>query len=158
MKFDAFLATVNAWGHYQKVKFVFICLTYMIPPVMVYAWSFTAATPDFRCRTPNGLDDTYQETANQRFHHLLRPTANECAAHQKLLSLKECQRCYRRVAPSNNSQLQACDGYVFDRSVYKRTLVEEVQRSDGGLDRNEVRSACSGPWFAIEWGIAQPCR
>ncbi|CAF1379636.1 unnamed protein product [Adineta ricciae] len=121
--------TVNAWGHYQKVKFIFICLTYMIPPIMVYTWSFTAATPSFRCHHPNTIDDAYTDRSNEIFRKFYQPTENECAAHQHLLSVKECQRCYRKIKPAKNvsivQDLQSCDGYVFDRSVYKRTLVEE---------------------------------
>ncbi len=129
MKFDTFLTTINGWGHYQKVKFIFICLTYMVPPIMVYAWSFTAATPNFRCHHPSEIDDTYTDTSNELFSKLYQPTKNECALHRKLISLKECQRCYRKLEPDNNSTisyLQTCDNYVFDRSIYKTTLVEEV--------------------------------
>jgi len=129
MKFDTFLATINGWGYYQKVKFIFICFTYMVPPIMVYTWSFTAATPDFRCHHPSEIDDTYSNTSNELFNKLYQPTTTECTLHQKLISVKECQRCYRKSEPSNNSinsHLQTCDNYVFDRSIYKKTLVEEV--------------------------------
>ncbi|UJR16153.1 hypothetical protein I4U23_003064 [Adineta vaga] len=129
MNFDTFLATINGWGHYQRVKFVFICITYMIPPIMVYTWSFTAATPNFRCHHPTKTDDTYNDESNEFFKKFYQPTENECAIHQNLLALKECQRCYRKVKPNNNhsviNDLETCDKYIFDRSVYKRTLVEE---------------------------------
>ena len=130
MKFDTFLSTIDGWGHYQKVKFVFICLTYMVPPIMVYTWSFTAATPDFRCHYPSTRLDTYDDKSNELFNKIYRPTDDECTLHQKLISVKECQRCYRKSKPNNNStmkgQLQTCDNYVFDRSIYQNTLVEEV--------------------------------
>ncbi len=101
MKFDTFLATIDGWGHYQKVKFIFICLTYMVPPIMVYTWSFTAATPDFRCHHPSKIHDTYSNTSNELFNKLYQPTKTECTLHQKLISLKECQRCYQKSEPSN---------------------------------------------------------
>jgi hypothetical protein len=129
MKFDTFLSTIDGWGDYQKVKFIFICLTYMVPPIMVYTWSFTAATPDFRCHHPSELYDTYDDRSNELFNKLYQPTNNECVFHQKLISLKECQRCYRKSKPNNDSiisHIQKCDNYVFDRRVYKKTLVEEV--------------------------------
>jgi len=130
MKFDTFLSTVDGWGHYQKLKFVFICLTYMVPPIMVYTWSFTAAIPDFRCQQPLESLDTYNDKSNELFNKTYRPTEDECTFYQKTISFKECQRCYRKSNLSNNSsrinQLQTCDNYVFDRSIYKNTLVEEV--------------------------------
>jgi hypothetical protein len=129
MKFDSFLATIDGWGHYQKVKFIFICLTYMVPPIMVYTWSFTAATPDFRCHYPSKFDDTYSDTSNELFNKFYQPSKDECEFHYKLISLKECQRCYRKSKPSNNSKisnLQICERYVFDRNFYEKTLVEEV--------------------------------
>lgn len=129
MKFDTFLVTIDGWGHYQKVKFIFICLTYMVPPIMVYTWSFTAAIPNFRCHHPSEVYDTYSDASNELFNKFYQPSENECEFHQKLISLKECQRCYRKSKPSNNSMisnLQTCDSYVFDRSIYKKTLVEEV--------------------------------
>jgi hypothetical protein len=125
MKYDTFLSTIDGWGHYQKVKFIFVCFTYMVPPIMVYTWSFTAATPDFRCHYPSEIRDTSNALLNQ----LYRPTEDECAYHQKSISPKECERCYRKTIPSNNSitsHLQTCDDYIFDRSVYEKTLVEEV--------------------------------
>ena len=130
MKFDAFLETINDWGPYQKIKFIFIFLSYMVPPIMVYTWSFTAATPNFRCHHPSSVLDLYNDTQNELFNSVYQPTADECAYHQNRLSLRECQRCYRRWLESNDnstkSNLQKCDSYVFDRSVYKNTLVEEV--------------------------------
>lgn len=125
MKFDTFLSSINSWGHYQRIKFIFICLTYMVAPIMVYTWSFTAATPDFRCYDPSKTDDTYDEQSNKIFNKFYQPTKDECALHHQLISVKECQRCYRK-SRLDNSSLQACDAYVFDRSIYKTTLVEEV--------------------------------
>ena len=130
MKFDTFLSTINGWGKYQKEKFIFVCVSYMIPPIMVYTWTFTAATPDFRCHHPLELLDTYNDTSNELFNELYRPTTNECRHHKKFLSLKECQRCYRKIQSSNNtaiSKLQQCDKYVFDHRIYISTLVQEVQ-------------------------------
>ena len=131
MKFDAFLALINDWGPYQKVKFVFICLSYMVPPIMVYTWSFTAATPDFRCHYPSLEQDVYNATLNKLFNTAYEPRADECAHYHNRLSLKECQRCYQRTSELRNnstmSNLQKCNGYIFDRSVYRTTLVEEVR-------------------------------
>ncbi|CAF3829066.1 unnamed protein product [Rotaria sordida] len=127
MKFDTFYATVNDWGYYQKIKFFIICLANMVPPLIFYTWSFTAATPDFRCSLPLE-SDAYNSQMNHLYDTTYKPTIDDCATHQKLLSLKECQRCFIRIATHNTtsiSKLHKCHDYVFDRSIYKKTLVEE---------------------------------
>ncbi len=96
---------------------------------MVYTWSFTAATPDFRCRNPSKTEDTYDDKSNELFNKFYQPTKDDCIDHQKLISIKECQRCYHKSKPANNSKtssLETCDDYVFDQSIFQKTLVEEV--------------------------------
>lgn len=152
MKFDTFLSTIDGWGHYQKVKFIFICLTYMVPPIMVYTWSFTAATPNFRCHHPTEIQDAYSDTSNELFNKFYQPTKTECTFHQKLISLKECQRCYQKSQASNNStisHLQTCKDYVFDRSIYQKTLVEEVHFIIN-IYFNKISCCFSGLWYVIE--------
>lgn len=152
MKYDTFLSTVNGWGHYQHVKFVFICLTYMVPPIMVYTWSFSAATPNFRCYNPLEIQDGYNDVSNELFNKFYQPTKDECTYHQKLISVNECQRCYRKSKPTNDSvigPLQTCDDYVFDRSVYKKTLVEEVNFLIN-FSFKRVYYHFSGQWYVIE--------
>ncbi|CAF0791707.1 unnamed protein product [Adineta steineri] len=120
----------------------------MVPPIMVYTWSFTAATPDFRCRHPTQISDTYNNKSNELFSKFYQPTETECKLHQKLASLKECQRCYRKSYSSNRStinNLQTCDNYVFDRSIYKKTLVEEWTMV---CDRVGLRSTVQMIYFA----------
>jgi hypothetical protein len=125
MKFDTFLATVGDWGKFQRVKYTLICLTYMLPPIMVYTYTFTAATPDFRCENPQlQLYDHYNLASNELFGSRYQPTEEQCKNEQKHLSLKECQRCYIN---KNHSGLVKCDQYVFDKIHYKKTLVEEVK-------------------------------
>ncbi|CAF2673341.1 unnamed protein product [Rotaria sp. Silwood2] len=130
MKFDDFLILINDWGRFQKVKYTIICLTYMLPPIMVYTYSFTAATPNFRCRNPSQwLNDSYSKTSNSIFNEKYRPTNEECLSNKKSISLKECQRCFIRSTTFNNQSmddtLQSCQSYVFDRQYYKDTLIEE---------------------------------
>jgi hypothetical protein len=126
MKFDTFLATVDDWGKFQKVKYTLICLTYMLPPIMVYTYTFTAAIPDFRCQNPELIfNDSYSNVSNQLFDLKYTPTKEQCHKEQKHLSVKECQRCYTQ----SNGSLEKCDKYVFDKLYYKKTLVEEVKIS-----------------------------
>jgi hypothetical protein len=129
MKFDDLYETVGVFGTYQKVKYLLICFTNLLPPVMVYAWSFIAATPSFRCRTP--FDDliTSNLTSGSSLTSYI-PSAAQCHESQRTISLKECQRCFHIVNNStyhgNIDGLNACKNFIFDRTYYQSTLVEEV--------------------------------
>jgi OCT family organic cation transporter-like MFS transporter 4/5 len=133
MKFDIFLATVGDWGRFQKVKYTLICLTYMLPPIMVYTYTFTAATPKFRCIDPAAINtDGYNPELNKLFESNYKPTKEQCDKTQRHLSLSECQRCYIQTRNGNQSSLanrtlEKCDQYVYSREYYTKTLVEEVR-------------------------------
>jgi hypothetical protein len=124
MQFDDFYATVGMFGPYQKVKYFLLCFTNMLPPVMVYAWTFIAATPSFHCKTP--LDDLLATNLTSELLPSYIPSLAQCEASQKSISLKECQRCFQSVNISNMGQLSACRDFVFDRTYYQSTLVEDV--------------------------------
>ena len=127
MKFDTFLATVGDWGRFQKVKYTLICLTYMLPSVMVYTYTFTAATPNFRCVNPiTNTRDTYSSASNDFYNITYQPTKEQCNKAEKHLSLRECQRCYVRTAEINGT-IEKCNEYVYERQHYTKTLVEEVR-------------------------------
>ena len=83
---------------------------------MVYSWTFTAATPNFHCRTP------FEDRAGvlQRY----TPTESQCQKHQKLISVSECQKCFQM--DEMEGTLKPCTNYTFDRTYYQSTLVEEV--------------------------------
>ena len=128
MQFDDFYETIGVFGPYQKVKYFLLCFTNMLPPVMVYAWTFIAATPSFRCRTP--FDDI--STSNFKVESLSSyiPSVTQCRESQRSISLKECQRCFQIVNNSNidgsTGQLSPCRTFIFDRTYYQSTLVEDV--------------------------------
>jgi hypothetical protein len=152
MKFDTFLATVDDWGKFQKIKYTLICLTYMLPPIMVYTYTFTAATPNFRCRNPSAINtDEYSQISNENYNLAFQPTKEQCKNERKHLSLTECQRCYiqsRKSNQSSNTKLEKCDGYVYDRQYYTKTVVEEVKYSQKFFKVSFLFSI-SGQWFAI---------
>lgn len=114
MQFDDFYATIDSFGRYQKVKYFLICLTYMFPPIMVYTWSFTAATPSFEC-LPSSDD----------MRHNSIPSESQCRQYRSQLSLSECQRCFR-WSNTSDEPMRACTNFVFSRTYYQSTLVEEV--------------------------------
>lgn len=126
MQFDDFYSTIGVFGRYQKVKYFLICITYMFPPIMVYSWSFSAATPSFRCRTP--LENSSRLLIPENILRQFQPSESQCRQYQKQISLSECQRCFQ-VDPRNlthEEPLTPCKSFVFDRTFYQSTLVEEV--------------------------------
>jgi hypothetical protein len=128
MQFDDFYETVGVFGPYQKVKYFLLCFTNMLPPVMVYAWTFIAATPSFHCKTP--FDDLLATNLTMDGISSYIPSVDQCRESQKTISLKECQRCFQNVNTSNSfnniGELSACQSFVFDRTYYQSTLVEDV--------------------------------
>lgn len=128
MKFDDFLRSIGDWGIYQKKKYFILCLSYMLPSIMVYQYSFTAAKPKFRCENPLvSTKDNYEEPLNNMFHRSFLPSAQECQSYMSKLSLQECQQCYRTEFLNDSSlKLVQCENFVFDRSIYQETLTEQV--------------------------------
>ena len=128
MQFDDFYKTVGVFGRYQKSKYFLLCFTNILPPIMVYAWTFIAATPSFHCRTH--LDDLASSNFTNEILPSYIPSAVQCRESQKSISLKECQRCFQFVNNSDNEgtigELSACQSFVFDRTYYQSTLVEDV--------------------------------
>ncbi|CAF1109757.1 unnamed protein product [Rotaria sordida] len=123
MKFDDFLHTINDFGRYQKLRYIFICLTYMLPPIMVYTWSFTAAKPSFRCKLFD--NDTIFNNDIPSLINQSQPDETYCKTNMKI-SVGECQRCYRKVvSETGTTHIEPCKEFVFDRKYYQYTLVEE---------------------------------
>jgi hypothetical protein len=161
MTFDDYLYSLNDWGKYQKTKYLFICLSYMLPSIMVYQYSFTAGQPSFRCSDPRDLSsfDRYDEQFNRRYHEQFQPTEDQCRRETQRISVRECQRCFRRSRSSLNSSgddeqhLERCSNFVFDRSIYLSTLTEDVSDTQSNRRRDTLR-LFSGRWFVIESFIA----
>jgi hypothetical protein len=130
MQFDDFYKTVGSFGRYQKLKYLLICLTYLLLPILVYTWTFIAATPSFRCRT--ALDDTSEVTiSNDILNHYI-PSEAQCREYKSQISIRECQRCYQMTNKTkdykqSDDPLKACTTFIFDRTYYQSTLVEEVR-------------------------------
>ena len=122
MQFDDFYRTIGVFGRYQKAKYFLICLTYMFPPIMVYSWSFTAATPSFRCRTP--ADDLPIVTITDEILQGYIPSEAQCRHYQSAISISECQRCFQMT--NSTGEILPCNSFVFSRTYYQSTLVEEV--------------------------------
>lgn len=125
MQFDCFYQTIGSFGRYQKLKYFLVCLTYMLPPIMVYTWTFTAATPVFSCGRP--MDDFDGNLSRYL------PSESQCREYKKQISIVECQRCYRNRNRTrsydiiSNEPLEECENFIFDRTYYQSTLVEEVR-------------------------------
>lgn len=48
VKFDDILFEINDFGKYQKIRYLLICLAGMLPPMVTYLHSFTAANANHR--------------------------------------------------------------------------------------------------------------
>jgi hypothetical protein len=46
--FDEILYEIDDFGIYQKIRYFLICLAAMLPAMVTYLHSFTAANPDHR--------------------------------------------------------------------------------------------------------------
>ncbi|CAF4584025.1 unnamed protein product [Rotaria sp. Silwood1] len=125
MQFDDFYKTIGSFGRYQKIKYFLICLTYMFPPIMVYTWSFTAATPSFRCRT--AMDDISGISITDEILQHYKPNESQCRQYQNKISLTECQRCFQLTNETDydDTHMKPCTNFIFDRTYYQSTLVEE---------------------------------
>lgn len=128
MQFDDVYETVGMFGPYQKVKYFLLCCTNLLPPVMVYAWTFIAATPSFRCKPP--IDDILNTNLNDSSISWAIPDPSQCSATQKHISVRECQRCFlfiNRTDPlGSTNQLTSCQYFTFDHTYYQSTIVEDV--------------------------------
>ena len=130
MKFDDFYETVGVFGRYQKTKYFLVCLTYMLPPIMVYTCTFTAATPSFSCQV--ATDDLLEMPITTGVRQQYLPSESQCRTYKKQLSLAECQRCYHTKNRSifemtrADEVLKPCTSFIFNRTYYQSTLVEEV--------------------------------
>ena len=143
MQFDDFYETIGDFGPYQKVKYLLICFTNMLPPVMVYAWTFIAATPNFRCKLP--FDDLISTNHSKELIAAYIPSDAQCRQSQKSISLRECRRCFQIVNISKTDdtfgELSACRNFVFDRTYYQSTVVEDVSpvaRSSDALYTQQI--------------------
>ncbi|CAF2727063.1 unnamed protein product [Rotaria sp. Silwood2] len=127
MQFDDFYETVGVFGPYQKIKYFLLCCTNLLPPVMVYAWTFIAATPPFQCKLP--LHDSISNNFTNQLVSSYMPSEIQCRESQKSISLKECQRCFQVVNNSDYdggiSELNPCRSFSFDRTYYQSTIVED---------------------------------
>ena len=146
MQFDDFYRTVGEFGRYQKTKYFLICLTYMFPPIMVYTWTFTAATPSFHCRVP--LDDAAGMPIRDAALSRYVPSEAQCREYQSRISVHECQRCFQTVNrnQSHGDLLTPCTSFTFDRTYYELTLVEEV-------GEHRQKESVPSPTFLFQWSM-----
>jgi hypothetical protein len=94
---------------------------------VVYTWSFAAATPSFRCQLHE--NDEIYDTNKLILFNRSQPDETYCKTHMKI-SVQECQRCYVKTKSNTDiTEIQPCEYYVFDRTYYDYTLVEEVNIS-----------------------------
>jgi hypothetical protein len=109
VKFDNILSEINGFGRYQKFRYALICLSGLLPPLVVYLHSFIAANPAHRCTNENISNDFYNTSV---FNYT-----------DEQMVLEKCSITYY------NSTKLKCDKWVFDKKYYQSTLTEEVLKN-----------------------------
>ncbi|CAF3944130.1 unnamed protein product, partial [Adineta steineri] len=107
--------------------------------VVVYTWSFAAATPSFRCKLHEN-DNIYSMNTSNNFQWS-QPDEVYCKTNMKI-SVKECQRCY--IKTKLDTKIKPCENFIFDQIYYDYTLVEEWSMV---CDRTVFRSAVQNVFF-----------
>ena len=109
VKFDTILNEINGFGKYQKFSYALICLSGLLPPLVVYLHNFIAPNLKHRCTHANIINDSF----NSEFLNYT----------QEQILLEKCTI----TDFSNDTKVESkCDKWVFDKTYYQTTLTEEV--------------------------------
>ncbi|CAM4769607.1 unnamed protein product [Rotaria magnacalcarata] len=120
-----------------------MCLTFLLPHVMISTQLWTPATPSFRCKLHEN-DSVYHNYIPIHYNRT-QPDPAYCKAMMNI-SVRECQECYTKtISKTGIEHIQPCKYYVFDRTYMKYTLVEEWLMV---CDRTEFRSIVSIVYLA----------
>ncbi|XP_060802617.1 beta-alanine transporter-like [Amyelois transitella] len=129
MDFDAILEDVGTFGRYQKLVIYFVLLPAVIPcGFHAYAQLFMAADVQHWCKVPEleHLTDL-QLVKNLSIPLELKngePFFSKCTKYN--LNYSEILKSYQEDSTRKHAEVVPCtDGWTYDRSVYKNTIVSE---------------------------------
>ena len=126
---------LGEFGRYQKFVYILVCLPAALTAGITLGSVFTEYVPDHRCFI-RGCDDEaiprYDDAFYLNFYNFTIPS-----------NLSSCNQ-YKRINDKNTctakdftkQTLSTCDGYLFDDSVMKNSLVSEFD-----LVCDQVKSA-----------------
>ena len=125
VNFDDILFEVNDFGKYQKIRYLLICLAALLPPIVTYLHSFTAARPEYRCQNPYDVDDVF--TNNKTFENM---------------TLGKCDYM-------EGNTTKSCNKWVFDKTYYETTLTEQVNFLIFELNKKNIYQLFYFKWSLI---------
>ncbi len=111
MKFDDLLTNhLGDFGKYQQVIYLLACLPPVWCAIIIYSWTFTGASLDYRCRL-DATDLAYSYDRNgTNASQWLYEQSGKCARIQK-----------------STYKVQPCVDYVFDHSEIVSSALEDVR-------------------------------
>ncbi|XP_078577476.1 organic cation transporter protein-like isoform X2 [Branchiostoma floridae x Branchiostoma japonicum] len=173
VNYDLALKYLGGFGPWQRRVFVLACLPIAIIAFHLFVIVFLAVEPDFHCRVPQNsfseLNATPAELLNVTIPWGLKDgvwTRSQCKRYSYNLSDTTIYATYRdflKAHPvANRTQIPCDDGYEYDTSEYKSTVVTEWNLvCDNSWKVNLAKSlwfagymfgAVSGGHAADRWG------
>ncbi|XP_046583399.1 organic cation transporter protein-like [Haliotis rubra] len=144
MKFDEILEDyLGAFGLHQKRLYLFMCTPAIFCGVQLMSTVFTHNIPKHRCALPGVSNDTY---AVQGPDHELLLNASIPWKTEKGVSVRDSCLIYKDdVSGGQNRTTQECSAWVYDDSVFKNTVVTELNMVCG---TRALRSLANSILFA----------
>jgi len=118
-KIEDIIENINGFGKYQKIRFILICLSGLLPPIASYMHQFIAASPKYSCFNRNV---TFDSNLDYYYKAEFRYKCTE--TNETDLDL------FENLTQSSSSSLlnpnKNCTAWNFDKRFYQMTLTEEV--------------------------------
>ncbi|XP_067675691.1 organic cation transporter protein-like isoform X2 [Haliotis asinina] len=133
MKFDDVFEYLGAFGTYQKRMYFLLCCPGVFTAMQMLVAVFTLNIPNHRCAVPGVSNDTY---AVQGPNHELLLNATIPWKTEKGVSVRDSCLIYKDDASGGqNRTTQECSAWVYDNSVFKNTVITELNMvcTDKGL-------------------------
>lgn len=126
--YENLLSEINDFGLYQKLRYLLICIAALLPPIVTYIHSFTAANVKHRCKNPFDQNDSFETFLT-----------NLTLAKFNLSALNKCEFILI------DGTAKKCDEWVYDHEYYKSTLTEQWEMV---CDKSSWRSSVQMVYFA----------
>ncbi|XP_038156291.1 solute carrier family 22 member 13 [Cyprinodon tularosa] len=108
MNFDQILSTIDGFGRYQKILYIWICLPQILLAFHMMVSIFTGATPPFHCKESSTLGENQADA----------PSGN--------LSDSPCFSSEVMLLQGNRTERVPCgQGWVYSRETFHSTTVTE---------------------------------
>ncbi|XP_012259159.2 organic cation transporter protein-like [Athalia rosae] len=119
MAYEDALLQIGEFGRYQRIKLLLTCLTTFLTGFTLMSGVFLGAVPNFRCLLPDEVKEnaTYKLSSN---------VSSEFYPWDKQRGgWSQCKMYDLDGDPSLTDSTVKCDSYVYDESIYKRTITSD---------------------------------